>query len=286
MRSNISVVKCAAERPAAGQGLDSIYAVVEYFIHRACTPKWRIISDEHTHFIDLTYVVGGCASYRINGETYTVRKGDLLCVPQGSERTATCKPCCPMECYTMNFQLYDFYTRQNAVLPFNLLTRIGTQPNVVRLMDELYRVWISREEGYVLRANAYALLIISELLSVTRNEARLSSVDLRVRKAADYIMQHYGEQLTTSMLADLVHLNPVYLSSLFRKSLGTSVRQYIQRIRISNAELLLEEGVYNITQVAEMCGFRDVYYFSRTFKQMKGVPPSALIHKEPRAVPS
>ncbi|MDR1600598.1 MAG: AraC family transcriptional regulator [Oscillospiraceae bacterium] len=123
---------------------------------------------------------------------------------------------------------------------------------------------------------------LAAALSIARNAFRLSNIDLRVRKAVEYISQHYGEPLTTSMLAELVRLNPVYLSSLFRKSLGASVRQYIQRIRVNNAELLLEEGVHNITEVAALCGFCDVFYFSRMFKRMKGVPPSALIHKEAR----
>ncbi|MDR1569718.1 MAG: AraC family transcriptional regulator [Oscillospiraceae bacterium] len=260
------------------ESMDSIYVTMEYYNHRVCTPQWSIVPDR-LHFIDITYVVKGSAAYNVDGKMYTVKQGDILCIPQGSNRWARSDPDCLMECYSMNFQLYDFYTHKDVKLPFELITHIGTRPHLIHLMDDLYRTWLLHEEGYQLRTNAYALLIISELLSINRNDYQLSNADLRVRKVVDYIMQHYGEPLSIAMLAEMVHLNPVYLSSLFRKSLGSSVKQYIKRIRVNSAQFLLEEGIYNITEVATLCGFCDIYYFSRIFKQLKGVSPSTIIKK-------
>jgi mannose-6-phosphate isomerase-like protein (cupin superfamily) len=60
---------------------------MEYLNHRHCTPQWCILP-VRTHFIDLSYVVAGRATYYVNGAAHEVRAGDLICIPQGSFREA------------------------------------------------------------------------------------------------------------------------------------------------------------------------------------------------------
>ena len=45
--------------------------------------------------------------------------------------------------------------------------------------------------------------------------------------------------------------------------------------KIEQAKDLLSAGGISITEISELCGFSDVYYFSKTFKQICGMPPSA-----------
>lgn len=255
--------------------LGQLYLTMGYMNHRRCTPEW-CIERACTPFIDISYVIGGKATYIINGQPHRVVAGDLICVPLGSDRQANCDADDLMECYCMNFQLYDHQTRQEATLPFDLITHIGIHPSIIRLFDELYTAWLLREDGGSLLATGYALIIISKLLSITRLEHPLDNTDQRVHKAVRHIIEHSSEPLTVGMLADMVNLHPVYFSSLFRKLLGFSVSQYIQRIRVNRAEIMLSEGAYNVSEVASKCGFCDVYYFSRVFKRIKGIPPSAV----------
>jgi AraC-like DNA-binding protein len=48
-------------------------------------------------------------------------------------------------------------------------------------------------------------------------------------------------------------------------------------IRIEIAKNMLYSGEYSVSQVAEQCGFSDIYYFSKAFKKAVGVNPSILI---------
>jgi AraC family transcriptional regulator, arabinose operon regulatory protein len=86
--------------------------------------------------------------------------------------------------------------------------------------------------------------------------------------------ERYHENLELSGMATSIHLNPVYFGKLFKKNTGYSFKEYLNLIRINNAEMLLATGEFNVTEVAERCGFNDVSYFSNVFKSIKGFPPS------------
>ena len=64
---------------------------LHYYIHRKCTPNWKIDANV-IPFIDITYVIDGKAEYNIGGHTYTVKKGDLICIPQNTYRAR--RPAC------------------------------------------------------------------------------------------------------------------------------------------------------------------------------------------------
>ena len=87
----------------------------------------------------------------------------------------------------------------------------------------------------------YTLLILSELFSMLRYDHHVSNADARVRRAVSYITDHLNEPLSVPLLAEQAQLNPVYFCSLFRKSMGTTVNQFIRHVRINHAEMLLEE---------------------------------------------
>lgn len=260
---------------AVSLDLDHLYLTMEYMNHRRKTPGW-VIDYVVTHFIDVTYVVGGRATYVINGVKYEVGAGDLICIPQGSQREATCDPDLLVESYCTNFQLYDYRTREDVVLPFQIVTHIGIRPNIVKVMESLHLCWTLREQNYLMMTSGYMLTLLGMLLSLTQYEHQLINADQRVYKAVRYILDHSGENITVNELAQRANLHPIYFASLFRKSLGMTVSQYLRRIRVNAAEALLEEGVYNVTEVAGMCGFCDVYYFSRIFKEIKGYSPSSV----------
>ena len=60
----------------------------------------------------------------------------------------------------------------------------------------------------------------------------------------------------------------------FKQYTGTSPMQYILAIRIHNAEVLLQNEHYNITEISNIVGYDNPLYFSRIFKKIKGLSPS------------
>lgn len=253
--------------------LSQMHLSMEYMNHRRCTPNWCILHDR-IPFIDLTYVVRGKATYFIDGKAYSVGAGDLLCIPKGSERQAFCDANDLIESYSQNFYLESYATHEPLTLPFALVTHIGAQPQLVNLLDELFAAWLVRENNMDMAAIGYAMIILSKLLVIAQTGAVGNAMDVRVQQTMDYINAHSGEELSIGALASRVNLHPGYLSSLFRKCCGCSISQYILRIRVNRAETMLLEENTSVSEIATRCGFSNVYYFSRTFKNAKGVSPT------------
>ena len=66
----------------------------------------------------------------------------------------------------------------------------------------------------------------------------------------------------------------VHFNDLFKSNFDTTPNRYLTARRIEHAKTMLETKCLTVTEVADLCGFSDVYYFSKVFKQICGVPPS------------
>ena len=69
-------------------------------------------------------------------------------------------------------------------------------------------------------------------------------------------------------------LSEGHLSHLFKKETDMTLGAYLTRCRIQKAMALLREGKLKVYEVAEACGYRDITYFSGTFKKITGKTPS------------
>jgi YesN/AraC family two-component response regulator len=92
-------------------------------------------------------------------------------------------------------------------------------------------------------------------------------------------MKHFSEPLRVGALADLVGLHRVYFGALFKKQTGITVNRYITRTRVRYAENMLRSGEYRVQEVAEKCGYNDIYSFYKNFKAAMGIAPSKCIPK-------
>ena len=119
---------------------------LHYYIHRKCTPNWKIDANV-IPFIDITYVIDGKAEYNIGGHTYTVKKGDLICIPQNTYRAAVNIPEDLMECYSTNIFLRDQFG-QEARLPLPIISHIGIIPRLISRFHEIHEEWLQRDFGY------------------------------------------------------------------------------------------------------------------------------------------
>ena len=94
-----------------------------------------------------------------------------------------------------------------------------------------------------------------------------------IRQVAEYISAHYAEPLTLEEVAGHIHLNPSYLSTIFKKITNLSFREYLNKVRIEEAQRLLLNTDYSIIEISTACGFNDQSYFSKVFKRYTGMTP-------------
>ncbi len=95
-----------------------------------------------------------------------------------------------------------------------------------------------------------------------------------IEKAMEYINQACCSKVSLNMVADEVHLNPQYLSRIFKKQMNTGVTEYINQKRIERAKELLVNTEFPLYRIARETGFGDSAHFSRVFYKIEQKRPS------------
>lgn len=98
-----------------------------------------------------------------------------------------------------------------------------------------------------------------------------------IKKAIRYISQNFSRNLTLDEVADHVHLNPAYFSTLFKQSTGSSFKEYLNMVRIEESKRLLSNTDYSIIDISLATGFEDQSYFSKVFKKYTGLTPKQYL---------
>ena len=91
-----------------------------------------------------------------------------------------------------------------------------------------------------------------------------------IRKALEYIGEHYAEDLSLANLSEFVGLSENYFSNLFKKEMGVTLKIYLNTVRIEKAKNLLRETNLRVYEVAELVGYRNATYFMTIFKKITG----------------
>ncbi|HZK01483.1 MAG TPA: AraC family transcriptional regulator [Anaerovoracaceae bacterium] len=255
--------------------LNNIIVDIHYYNHRICTPDWEI-APRTTQFINFTYVVSGQGEFLVNGVRYTVRGGDLICVQKGSKESANVDPAKLMDCYCVNVLVNDLSCKE-IPLPFQTVTHIGIREDIIAYFHEMTAAWLLRDSCYKLKTRAIYMLILTRCYQVIFRGKDNSNTNNRIEMVLQYVLDHYAEPLSVKKMAKMTKLSPLYFGTLFMKEMGQTFRQYLTTIRINQAENLLYSGMYNVSETASECGFSDVFYFSKVFKEHRGVSPSEIL---------
>lgn len=89
-----------------------------------------------------------------------------------------------------------------------------------------------------------------------------------------YLQEHLSEDVSLTLLAEEFHLNPQYISQLFKNEIGVNFLAYLTNIRMEKAKKLLLSTALSITDIAERSGYSDYRVFTKVFKKSEGVTPS------------
>ena len=95
-----------------------------------------------------------------------------------------------------------------------------------------------------------------------------------VAAAREYLRARFAEPVSLAELAARFHVNPPYLTRVFKRYGGVAPVRYVRDLRVGQARKLLDERPdLEIKEVAALVGYPDQGYFSRVFKQAVGMGP-------------
>lgn len=97
---------------------------------------------------------------------------------------------------------------------------------------------------------------------------------LQIEQAKEYINSNYMNNITLDDVGGYIGFNPSYFSSIFKKETGISFIDYLSRVRIEKAKILMKEADLRIQDISLMVGYNDVKYFSKLFQKHTGLNPN------------
>ncbi|MDL2256007.1 AraC family transcriptional regulator [Parabacteroides sp. OttesenSCG-928-K15] len=132
-------------------------------------------------------------------------------------------------------------------------------------------------------------LRIFQILHGSTNTQLLSSANFarffngqdsdRLRKIYEYIGKNFARNIQLEEISAVACLSPTAFCRYFKQKTGQSFISYLNNFRLGYARNLLDSKTYKISTVAEMCGFQDISYFNRIFKQCNKMTPTAYIQR-------
>lgn len=139
-------------------------------------------------------------------------------------------------------------------------------------------LWETEEQQYDLMQNINRkedfLVFLEEF------EEKLASVideqddNYIVRKVKKYVKQHYTEGIILKDLSSEFGVTNTYLSMLFKKETGETLKDYLTALKINKAKELLRETNEQVAEISKEIGYDNEHYFSRIFKQKTGMTPT------------
>ena len=225
----------------------------------------------HRHdFYEMEYVLDGEINYTLNGETTTLKKGDVAFVTPSSVHSYEGSEEAPISTITIHFNV-------EAVRSFPKLFLL--QDGIVCVTDELERAFHvlndenTKKDAFSEAAlkNAFERVLILFLRSAQHLETKSPSPD--IFSALSYINQNFAEDISLSTLSEICGYSLSYLCRLFKQETGLTPIQYLNKIRMESACRLLASTDLSVIEICAECGCGCVRNFNREFKKRFGLTP-------------
>lgn len=250
----------------------------------------------HDHF-EILLMVEGRAVFYIDSKPYEAESGDIIIVPSGALHAGYCADKEPLEYYALVFNaallsqgkspdpkhtLYITpYLDGGLLFPIKLSHSDAVNLQYKHILEDAIQEFEGKQPGYELmvKSQLYMLLtLLSRRFMPGEQQGRSTLAHTRnadrFKKLLLHIDAHYAEPITVSNAAAMMNLNPYHFCKIFKKTTGSTLIEYVNFIRINEAMKLLSTSDLTVTEIAGQIGCGNPNYFTKLFKQYKGVTPS------------
>lgn len=250
--------------------------------------------DNSLHYhsdLEISYVQSGHCIYSIDNKSYDVHAGDIIVI-KGFQHHFIEKIFSEEPFINLVIMANSHFVRyaNNTVLDnlgLPLLSKKGNLSPIYQdsetgqLFNSIEKLIVQKPNLYMLIAKCELLTLFSRVISLLAPDSfsldpHEKEITQKINTLTAYIDEHILEKLKLEDLADMVDLNPSYLSYYFKKHTGISVTEYILQNRISLSIKKLQTTQLRITEIALMCGFNNTANFNKAFRKIIGKTPSEL----------
>ena len=240
---------------------------------------------------ELIVIKKGSGTVSVDLNRYPVSANDILIVLPGHLHSIHELPGHTMEYENILFRTELLFSRTDDICSDTFLAPLlegkftvehyirpglSCYESILSLVQEMDSLCQTQPEGYQLALKGY-LFQLFYLLIANRNQKVPTKSELRVLEKLKYIIgyieTHYAEPITIPQMADLCYFSPSHFMKFFKANMGVSFIQYLNNYRLTAARRLLGASSLSILEIAQQCGFENLSYFNRLFKQKFGITP-------------
>ena len=259
----------------------------------ACISKIKH-SRLHSHsFLEFSYIAEGEIEHSFGGRTEVLGVGDYFIVDYGFKHEY--KSANGGDVSVINLLFYpDFLDRTlsrndnfekvvNSYLVRFKYRALQYSPTGIRFFDEdneiynivqnILREFISQRSGYLEYIRCLLVQIfINTMRKIVKEDIYPTESEV-IKEIANTVKNNYAKKLNLAIFAKQYNYSLSHISKKFSDEMGISFTEYLQRIRIEHACILLEGRDMPINEVACGVGYANMKFFNKIFKKVLGVTP-------------
>ncbi len=149
-------------------------------------------------------------------------------------------------------------------------------PRIERLLEEMHELAETNGADTYWKEQQQFMDLCRILEKDEQGATPPTSIMKLAERTEAYLRQHYQEDLTNEALADALHFHPNYIVRCMKEIYRCTPMDYLLKIRMEQAKLLLIKTEWPVSAVAEQVGFHYAPYFSSCFRRYAGMPPMAF----------
>lgn len=172
--------------------------------------------------------------------------------------------------------MYKCFTKNIHVIHLDKENRSVVESLLRTMLNEFQKQDI-RYNDYIKTALVQLLLVIMRLNPTQTEYAPhyKNSTHRIVDESIGYINNNFHNEITLESMSKMFFVTPPYFSKIFKESTGLTFVEYLNNVRIKEAQKLLATTKLSINEICERTGFNSNTHFCRIFKKLAGTSPSA-----------
>ncbi len=226
----------------------------------------------------LLYIASGKAHFFFHGVEQIVSAGNMVIYRPKEEQRYYYYGVDHTEVFWVHFTGKDVKNilRKYGIDDYMHIIHTGTALEYKYLfLQMIQELKLCRVDYEDLLVNHLQHLLIRVHRAITAKPHGKSLTHMReIDAAVRYFHENYHTEININEYAASHHMSVSWFIRGFKEYTNSTPTQYILSLRISNAQTLLENTDYNVTEIAEIVGYDNPLYFSRLFKKQVGVSPS------------